>query len=54
MNLNHEYLARAEHTARLSAAEQCRPGRRLAGALRTSRHAERLAQQARLALARAN
>jgi len=52
MNLNHEYLARADQTARLREAEQCRPGRRLAGALRTSRHAERLAQQARLALAR--
>ena len=52
MNLNNEYLARAEQTARLREAEQCRPGRRLAGALRTSRHAERLAQQARLALAR--
>jgi hypothetical protein len=52
MNLNYEYLARAEQHARLREAEQCRPGRRLAGALRTSRHAERLAQQARLALAR--
>ena len=52
MNLNHEYLARAQAAARLSEAEQCRPGRRLAGALRASRHAEQLAQQARLALAR--
>ena len=52
MNLNNEYLARAEQHARLREAEQCRPGRRLAGALRASRHAERLAQQARLALAR--
>jgi len=53
MNLNNDYLARAHVSAHLREAEQCRPGRRLATALRAERCAEQLAQQARLALARA-
>jgi hypothetical protein len=52
MNLNHEYLARAEVSARLREAHQCRPGRQLTRALRAGRRAEEIAQQARLALAR--
>jgi hypothetical protein len=52
MNFNHEDLVRAEMSARLREAQQCRQGRRLVRALRTSRKAEQLAEQARLALAR--
>ena len=47
-----EHLVRANVSARLGEAQQCRPGRRLARAERTTRRAERLAQQARLAIAR--
>ena len=45
MNLSHEYLARAQVSARLGEAQQCRQGRRLARALRTepSRRAARSA-----------
>ncbi|CAI9406563.1 hypothetical protein [Nocardioides sp. T2.26MG-1] len=50
---SHETLVRAHLSARLGEAEQCRPGRQLARVQRTDRRAERLAQQARLALARA-
>ena len=52
MNLSHENLARAQVSARLGEAQQCRPGRQLIRVLRTGRRAEQLAQQARLALAR--
>lgn len=52
MNLIHEDLARAHVAARLGAAQQCRPGVRLARVIRTGRKAEQLAQQARLAIAR--
>ena len=52
MNFSYEDVARAEIGARLAQAQQCRQGRQLAHALRSSRKAERLAQQARLALAR--
>ena len=54
--MNHlmtEDLARAHMTARLGEAQQLRMGSRLARARRLSRKAERAAQQARLALARA-
>jgi hypothetical protein len=52
MNFSHETLARAEVSARLGEAQQCRPGRQLSRVLRSGRKAEQLAQQARLALAR--
>ncbi|WP_395656027.1 hypothetical protein [Nocardioides sp.] len=52
MNLSHENLARAQVSARLGEAQQCRPGRQLSRAIRSGRRAEQLAQQARLALAR--
>lgn len=53
MNLMHEELARAQMAARLGESQQSRRGHELARALRLSRKAERAAQQARLALARA-
>ena len=53
MNLMHEDLARAQMSARLGEAQQLRRGHQLARANRLSRKAERAAQQARLALARA-
>ncbi len=49
----HEDLARAHMDARLGEARQMRTGHQLARARRLSRKAERAAQQARLALARA-
>lgn len=52
MNLMHEDLARAHMAARLGEA-QLREAKKLARARRLSRKAERAAQQARLALARA-
>jgi hypothetical protein len=52
MNINHDDLVRAQISARLGEAQQCRPGRQLSRVLRSGRKAERLAQQARLALAR--
>ncbi len=48
-----EDLARAQMSARLGEARQMRAGREIARARRLSRKAERAAQQARLALARA-
>ena len=45
-------LARAQVSARLGEARECRPGRRLTRVLRTGRKAEQLVQQARLATAR--
>ncbi len=53
MNLLHEHLARAQMSERLGEAHQLRLGHNLARARRLSRKAERAAQQARLALARA-
>jgi hypothetical protein len=53
MNLMHEDLARAQMHARLGEAQQLRRGHQMALARRLSRMAERAAQQARLALARA-
>lgn len=53
MNLIHENLARAQMAARLGEAQQLRRGHLLARASRLSRRAEKAAQQARLALARA-
>jgi hypothetical protein len=53
MNTMHEDLARAHMDARLGEARQMRTGHQLARARRLSRKAERAAQQARLALARA-
>ena len=53
MNLMQEDLARAQMTARLGEAQQLRRGHQMALARRLSRKAERAAQQARLALARA-
>jgi hypothetical protein len=53
MNLMHEELARAQMAARLGEAHQLRRGDQIARARRLSRKAERAAQQARLALARA-
>lgn len=53
MNLLNENLARAQMSARLGEAQQARRGHQLARARRLSRKAERAAQQARLALARA-
>ncbi|MCW2772229.1 MAG: hypothetical protein JWN91_555 [Nocardioides sp.] len=52
MNINHDDLVRAQISARLGEAQGCRPGRQLSRVLRSGRKAERLAQQARLALAR--
>jgi hypothetical protein len=52
MNFSHENLARAQMSARLGEAQQCRQGRQLARVLRTGRKADERAQQARLALAR--
>ena len=52
MNISHESLARAQMSARLGEAQQCRPGRQLTRVLRSGRKAEELAQQARLALSR--
>ncbi|GEP38816.1 hypothetical protein NPS01_24790 [Nocardioides psychrotolerans] len=52
-HLMHEDLARAQMSARLGEAQQLRTGNRVARAVRLSRKAERAAQQARLALARA-
>ena len=54
MNLMYEDLARAQMSARLGEAQQLRRGHHLAMARRMSRKAERAAQQARLALARAS
>ena len=53
MNLMNENLARAQMRARLGEAQQLRRGYQMALARRLSRKAERAAQQARLALARA-
>ncbi len=53
MNLMTEDLARAQMSARLGEAHQLRRGHQLVLARRLSRKAERAAQQARLALARA-
>lgn len=53
MNTMHEDLARAHMSARLGEAQELRAGHHLARARRLSRRAERAAQQARLALARA-
>ncbi len=51
--LMHENLARAQMTARLGEAQELRRGYNLARARRLTRKAERAAQQARLAVARA-
>ncbi len=53
MNLMHEARARAQMRARLGEAQQLRRGHPMVLARRHSRRAERAAQQARLALARA-
>ena len=53
VNTMHEDLARAHMSARLGEAQELRAGHQLARARRLSRRAERAAQQARLALARA-
>lgn len=53
VNTMHEDLARAQMSARLGEAQELRAGHQLARARRLSRRAERAAQQARLALARA-
>jgi len=53
MNTMHEDLARAQMAKRLGEAQELRTGYQLARARRLSRRAERAAQQARLALARA-
>ena len=52
MNVMNEDLARAHMSARLGEAQQLREAK-MARARRVSRKAERAAQQARLALARA-
>lgn len=52
MHLLHEELARAQMTARLGEAQTIRRERQLARAIRLSRKAEAVAQQARLAIAR--
>jgi hypothetical protein len=52
-NLMNEDLARAQMRSRLGEAQQLRVASRMARARRLSRKAERAAQQARLALARA-
>lgn len=53
MNLMNENLARAQMSARPGEAQQLRQGHRLARSRRLHRRAERAAQQARLAIARA-
>ncbi|CAN5386456.1 hypothetical protein BH09ACT12_BH09ACT12_23910 [soil metagenome] len=53
VNTMHEDLARAQMSARLGEAQELRAGHQVARARRLSRKAERAAQQARLALARA-
>lgn len=53
MNTMQEDLARAHMSARLGEAQSLRAGHHLVRARRLSRKAERAAQQARLALARA-
>jgi len=53
MNLMHKQPARAHNPARLGEAQELRRGHHLAMARRMSRKAERAAEQARLALARA-
>jgi hypothetical protein len=53
MELMHENLARAQMSARLGEAQQMRRGHEMAKHRRLSRKAEKAAQQARLALARA-
>jgi hypothetical protein len=53
MNLMHEELARAQWSERLEQAQAHRQARQVLVARRLSRRAERAAQQARLALARA-
>jgi hypothetical protein len=53
MNLMHEDLARAQMSERLGEAHELQRGYNLVRARRLSRKAERAAQQARLALARA-
>jgi hypothetical protein len=53
MHTLNENLARAQMAARLGEAQQLQRGHQLARARRLSRKAERAAQQARLALARA-
>jgi hypothetical protein len=53
MNLMYEELARAQMSERLGEAQAQRRGRQVVVARRLSRRAERAAQQARLALARA-
>lgn len=53
MNSMQEDLARSQMSARLGEARQLRAGHQLARSRRLSRKAERAAQQARLALARA-
>ena len=53
MHLMEENLARAQMSARLGEAQQLRRGAQMARARRLSRKAEKAAQQARLALARA-
>lgn len=53
MYLMEENLARAQMTERLGEAQALRRGHQLARARRLSRKAERAAQQARMALARA-
>ena len=53
MNTMNEDLARAHMSARLGEAQELRMGSQMARARRLSRRAERAAQQARLALARA-
>jgi len=53
MNLINEDLARAQISIRLGEAEDLRLGHQITRARRLTRRAERAAQQARLALARA-
>ncbi len=53
MNLMNEDLARAQMSARLGEAQARMRGHQLARARRLSRKAERAAQEARLAMARA-
>ncbi len=53
MSIMNEDLARAQMSARLGEAHQLREAKAMARARRLSRKAERAAQQARLALARA-
>lgn len=53
MNLSPDHLARVQMSARLGEAQQRRREHQLARAHRLSRKAERTAQRARTALARA-